>query len=389
MTDAKPIALARSLSSIALRCVAAAFFGAFALASIQPAYALARPGDIIESHPIAAPIGASGWSIRYRSTGLHGESIPVTGLAYAPQTPVPPGGRPVVAWAHPTTGIADACAPSLHPNGYGHVPSLETLLKRGYVVVETDYPGLGTPGPHPYMVGVSEARAVVDSVRAAIRLTGTGAGRRFVAWGHSQGGQAVLFTGQIAAAYAPELSLVGVAAIAPPTDLATLVADDLTERAGRVLTSYAVWSWSHVFGYDMRKVVDPRAVWIVDTVARECILTNLQSYRVAFVTLGLTSRFVSDNVYRAPPWSTQMAANDATAMPASIPLLVAQGQSDIIVRPATTQRYVSAACKRGQKVDFLKVPGGHLGAATATAASAIAWIAQRFAHAPPPSTCPH
>ena len=37
------------------------------------------------------------------------------------------------------------------------MPELARLLARGWVVVATDYPGLGTPGPHPYLVGQSEA----------------------------------------------------------------------------------------------------------------------------------------------------------------------------------------------------------------------------------------
>ncbi len=91
------------------------------------------------------------------------------------------------------------------------------MVDRGYVVAATDYPGLGTPQTHPYLVGVSEARAVLDSVRAARALTG--AQNRFAVWGHSQGGQAALFTGLIAKSYAPDLDLVGVAAAAPATDL--------------------------------------------------------------------------------------------------------------------------------------------------------------------------
>ena len=52
---------------------------------------------------------------------------------------------------------------------------LRDMVDRGYVVAATDYPGLGTPGPHPYLVGVSEARAVVDSVRAARTMPQAGA----------------------------------------------------------------------------------------------------------------------------------------------------------------------------------------------------------------------
>ncbi len=37
----------------------------------------------------------------------------------------------------------------------------------GWTFVATDYEGLGTPGVHPYLVGLSEARGVLDIVRAA------------------------------------------------------------------------------------------------------------------------------------------------------------------------------------------------------------------------------
>ena len=44
---------------------------------------------------------------------------------------------------------------------------LGAYLKAGYAVAETDYEGLGTPGVHPYLIGSSEGRSVLDIVRAA------------------------------------------------------------------------------------------------------------------------------------------------------------------------------------------------------------------------------
>lgn len=35
-----------------------------------------------------------------------GEPILVSGVVIVPQGPPPPGGRPIVAWAHPTSGRA-------------------------------------------------------------------------------------------------------------------------------------------------------------------------------------------------------------------------------------------------------------------------------------------
>ncbi len=99
----------------------------------------------------------------------------------------------MIAWAHPTSGVVESCAPSLMPDLSGTIWGLADMMARGYVVVATDYPGLGTPGIHPYLIGVSEGRAVLDSVRAARELPDVGASDRFAVWGHSQGGHASLY----------------------------------------------------------------------------------------------------------------------------------------------------------------------------------------------------
>jgi pimeloyl-ACP methyl ester carboxylesterase len=125
------------------------------------------------------------------------------------------------------------CAPSLAIFVFQSMMGLRPMIERGVAVVATDYPGLGTAGPHPYLVGVSEGRAVLDSVRVARLMPGVGGGNRFAVWGHSQGGQASLYTGLLAKSYAPELNLVGVAAAAPVTELVTLMGDDFKTTGGR------------------------------------------------------------------------------------------------------------------------------------------------------------
>ena len=83
------------------------------------------------------------------------------------------------------------CAPFADVSGnlppYGGV-----LVGHGAALVATDYEGLGTPGePTPY-VGIAEGHAVLDSVRAAGQLPGTGRLGAVLLAGHSQGGGAVL-----------------------------------------------------------------------------------------------------------------------------------------------------------------------------------------------------
>jgi hypothetical protein len=131
------------------------------------------PGSIIRTESMAgAPDNAAAYRVLYRSVGLHDEPIAVSGVIVIPTGPEPPGGRPIVAWAHPTTGIVPRCAPSRALFAFQQIQGLRPMVDRGYVVAATDYPGLGTAGPHPYLVGTSEARAVLDSVRAARTLPG-------------------------------------------------------------------------------------------------------------------------------------------------------------------------------------------------------------------------
>ena len=163
------------------------------------------PGSLIRSEPMMfAPAGAQAYRVLYRSVGMRGEPIAVSGVIVVPPGPAPAAGRPIVAWAHPTTGVVPHCAPSLAIFVFQQMAGLRQLIEQGAVVAATDYPGLGTAGPHPYLVGDSEARAVIDSVRVARSLPGVGDGNSFAVWGHSQGGQASLYTGLIAKTYAPE-----------------------------------------------------------------------------------------------------------------------------------------------------------------------------------------
>jgi pimeloyl-ACP methyl ester carboxylesterase len=244
-----------------------------AIYDVQPGETGGKPGSIIRVWPLegGGPGGGNAFRILYRSTGLNGEPIGVSGAIFIPPAPAPAGGRDVIAWAHPTSGVVESCAPSLMPDLAGTIWGLADMLARGYVVVATDYPGLGTPGIHPYLIGVSEGRAVLDSVRAARDLPDAGASNRFAVWGHSQGGHASLYTGELAASYAPDLKLVGVAAAAPATYLIELFDADKSSSAGKELTAMALYAWSELYHDPATTLVDAAAMPVFDQLAHDCI----------------------------------------------------------------------------------------------------------------------
>lgn len=348
------------------------------------------PGTVIRQEPMfGAPDGAAAYRVLYRSTNPEGRPIAVSGVIIVPTGPAPEGGRPIVAWAHPTTGVVPRCAPSLAMFIFQQIAGSRQLLDRGFAIAATDYPGLGTPGPHPYLVGDSEARAVIDSVRAARSFPGVVNGDRYAVWGHSQGGQASLFTGLISKSYAPELRLVGVAAAAPATDLATLMTDDLNTTGGRNLTAMTVWSWDRVYGASIDKIVSPAAMPTVNRLAGECIESVFDILLRSETSKPLAQDFLTvANPATLEPWRSLLAKNTPGTLHPSIPVFLAQGSTDGLVRPQVTQAYMQRLCEAGSKVRFMMMPNvSHGFAGRDSADAATAWMADRFAGNAVPSDC--
>ena len=336
-----------------------------------------------------APAGAKAHRVLYRSTEPDGSPIAVSGVVIIPSGSPPPGGWPIVAWAHPTSGIVPRCAPSLAIFLFQQIAGSRTLLEHGYAIAATDYPGLGTAGPHPYLVGESEARAVIDSVRAARSFPGLENSSRFVVWGHSQGGQAALFTGMIAKRYAPELQLLGVAAAAPATDLPTLMTDDLDTSGGRNLTAMTMWSWAKVYGAPMEDVVAPSAMPTINLLAQQCIEGAFDILIREKISGPLEHTFLTvKNPATIEPWRSLLGRNTPGELPPELPVFLAQGTTDRLVRPEVTEGYMQRLCRAGSSVRMLLMPNvSHGFAAYDSADAAISWIGNRFAGASADSNC--
>ena len=362
---------------------------AAALAAILAACAgpAVQPGDILQADAFpGAPPGSTATRILYASTAPDGRPVAISGLVIVPSKPAPPSGRPIVAWLHPTTGVATACAPTLGPAPFGQIQGLPEFLAAGYVVVATDYAGLGNPGTHPYLVGASEARAALDSVRAAIRLPGTRAGSRFAAWGHSQGGHAALFTAQFAASYAPELQLVGAAAAAPATNLAALIEQPGRDPLWGGLLSYAVWSWSRVFNADPGGVIPPGGHPTIEATARICLESAAELQQLQTASAPLSSVQVTPD----KAWQALLNGNAPSPQRIATPVFLAQGDEDPVIVPALTHEFARRLCQAQTPVRYHAMSGvDHYTAAVRSAAAAAVWIAGRFAGTPPENDCDH
>jgi alpha-beta hydrolase superfamily lysophospholipase len=312
-----------------------------------------KPGEVIKSEVIPAPAGASAWRVMYVSRTWDERLVPVTGIVVAPKI----GGakaHPILNWLHGTTGGSRTSAPSLAPNpaqnqvqrspiapiDYG-VPYLTDFLKRGFVVVATDYYGQGGPGVHQYMVGNTAARNGLDLVRAARTMKDVAAGSDVTTFGWSQGGHAAIFTSEEQPSYAPELRLRGVVAIAPGT---TLIAQPINIPHVYVLArgyrdAYAVPLSE--FTADGKRMIEAAGSVSISRLFRE----------------SLTMK----GPFSTGEWSQEMKRGLALNVPgnrtSSAPNLILHGTLDNVVMPESTKELALRSAKNGNSIKVSWYPG--------------------------------
>lgn len=145
------------------------------------------------------PTAGSAARFFYGTVGVGEAPVEASSAVYFPAGEAPQGGWPVIAWAHGTVGLNDACAYST--NGPAAIARdwsyIGKWLDQGYAVVAADYAGLGSDGKHPYLNGRVEAHNVVDAVKAAASHYPVLNGNWAVV-GQSQGGGAAMATARYA-----------------------------------------------------------------------------------------------------------------------------------------------------------------------------------------------
>ncbi|MET9325640.1 prolyl oligopeptidase family serine peptidase [Tsukamurella sp. NPDC003166] len=165
----------------------------------------AKGGVQIRSVPLdpalSLPGAGTAKRVLYSTTDQHGKPATSTGAVFLPKGNPPAGGWPVIAWAHGTVGLGDACAPSANPRSDRDKQYLGHFLSQGYAIVASDYAGLGTPGLMSYLNSVSTAHNVVDSVVAAHTDGSLNLSKKWAIVGQSQGGGAAVNSARWATAF--------------------------------------------------------------------------------------------------------------------------------------------------------------------------------------------
>ncbi len=313
--------------------------------------------------------------VLYTSVTPQGKRVAVSGSVSVPMGKPPKGGWPVISYAHGTTGTADACAPSRNRKGGPAVgytsyidPELNDWLKAGYAVVRSDFQGLGTPGPHAYLIGKAEGRGVLDIVRAA-RTLNPSIGKRFLISGHSQGGHAALFAAGEAKGYVPDLTLRGTVAYAPASHLkeqASLL-PSLTAPSGltalaTLIVQGATTASTPAAPIDPDLLLSDQVLGYYPLVNQLCLSELSTPNRLAGIAPSTMIRGGADLTALL-----NVLGKQNPAVTTKSPLLIAQGDADGTVLKLFTDPLVAELNAAGDDVTYSVYPGVDHGAIVSAA----------------------
>ncbi|MDH6680018.1 hypothetical protein M2284_004243 [Rhodococcus sp. LBL1] len=340
------------------------------------------PGAVLESAPLPQPFWLPGtgaaYRITYETTGPNGRT-PCTGMVFVPAGSPPPGGWPVIAWAHGTIGDSDADAPSR--NGVDEASSsyVANWLARGYAVAATDYIGLGTPGVPPYLNGKAAAHSVIDSVRAARAVDGR-LSPKWAVVGLSEGGQASVFTARAATEYAPELDYRGAVATGVPSNIETiapLAGPNFPPQSLAGLTNFMTFVIAGLRDthpeLDVNSYLTPIGRTLVDA-APEMPYPQFAQLAANVSVAQMLSRSLNNPAVLA-------ALRDYLQVPThgyDRPLMIQQGSEDLTVPMPLTLKLVADMNLAGTFPEFKVYPADHIGSMYAGEADAVAFVDRVF-----------
>ena len=313
------------------------------------------------------------YRIMYLSQNVAGAPIVVTGLVSVPDDIAPFGGFPVLLYGHGTTGMADTCAPSVaidNDNAFGDYDAEFNGVAgtaNAWVTVATDYEGLGGPGPHPFIVGVSEGRGMLDAGRAAGQIPGVYLSDTTAITGFSQGGHAALWAAQLAAEWMPERTIIGTVVGAPASDPAALASWAASQPELSALSVGLVAGLATTYPEAqaaLGQVLTPSGIELVEAWGT----THCFDQQV-----DVPGPFVAADPGTVEPFASLLTANTAGTTATSAPMLIFHGDADERIPVVHSDALLARLCAAGQVVERRVLPGGfHV--SSGINLDAIAWL---------------
>lgn len=388
-------------------------------------------GTVVAKEAVATAIpNAEAWRIVYVSSDVRGKPTLSSALVIAPKGDAPAEGRPILAWAHGTTGTAQNCGPSQVNDpaqdlneyfliggtswtDFG-VPAATQFIGKGYVLVATDYQGLGAGGgAHQYTVAATQGRDVINSVRAVGSMGLSGAGKKAAVYGWSQGGGATIaaaslgdYIGQSGTAF-DGVSFVGFVAMAP-YNIAVTMPPDATGAAGaeKAMATLVSQFGGNVFNFahlamnlwampqafpelKLSDVFTDEGVTALNEVfSKKCMHAGADTISFAYPNTFMSlMKPAPDN---AEAWGKAMIEGSVEPKPPVAPVAIYFGDKDTTLPPIMGKLYQAQMCGLGGNVSRTQLPGeqNHFTTPPVSEQFYVPWIDDRFAGKALDNGCP-
>ncbi len=399
-------------------------------AGVQSLPATGKLGTVIAREDVATAVpGAQAWRIAFLSSDVGERPTISTALVVAPQGEPPAGGRPIVVWAHGTTGTAQNCGPSqvLDPaqdlNEYFLVggtswtdfgiPGLTEMIAAGYAVIAPDYQGLGGGGTHQYAIAATQGRDAINAARAVASMGLSGGAKKAAIFGWSQGGGAVLgaasladYIGQTGTA-ADGVEFVGFGAMAPQ-DVAVLIPPDALTEAGADkmipglaqqfsdnifnFTHYAMSMWAMPAAFPDLKLTDiftADGAKVIDEVfSNKCMHAGADTLNFAYADSYKT--LLNPQPVNSLAWVKALVAASVAPVKPVAPVVIYWGTKDTVIDPVMGKLYQAQMCGLGGDVTRVQLEGeqSHFTTPGAATPLLLPWLKDRFAGTPMQNGCP-
>lgn len=409
----------------------------FADPPVQPFYASVmkmtpegKLGQVIKQEKIETSVkGAQAWKIAYISSDIAGRKTISTGLVVAPVGQAPVGGRPVMTWAHGTTGSAQNCGPSqvLDPavplneyflvggnswTDYG-IPAVEEFIKEGYVLVATDYQGLGGGGRHQYSVSATNGMDTLNAARAAGSMKETGANKKTIVYGWSQGGGAAIalagmpdYIKQTGTAF-DGMEILGFVALAPqdisilaPVGKLDQAAADKYLQGSLKMFSDNIFNFTHATMFYWGTQAAFPNLKLSDLFTDEGVkvvneIYNNKCMHAASDTFNFNYSTTYTSLLKPTPtntmaWAQAMIKGGVPVVKPVAPVQIYFGSKDTAVPPMMHKLYQDQICKLGGNVGRMQLPGeqSHFTTPGSSKPFYLAWVKDRVAGKPLENACP-
>jgi predicted esterase len=385
-------------TDVAGSILAVTYRGTVEVATIDQASANFYPAQNV----LPAVYAVDEYRIRFTSYDLNGAPLELVAQLFVPHVSEHQL-FPIYTFGSGTTGIDDACAPSLErplvSNWGDYRVHMLTYAAQGYIGILPDYEGFNDPQRiHHYFVAQLEAHALLDAARAVYRFledtppaeTSAQPEQAVFFAGYSQGGHAAFAARDLAASYAPELAVQGIIGYGPTTNIIGLL------RANPYLAPYIVFAYGDLYGteiFDADQLLLPRWSTNLESDAlTHCVGTasayfsNVpeEMYQPVFLDALYNNRLAE----KFPTIYAIFTANNSGLVPSDIPALILQGTGDPIVPPAMQEAFIQRFCATGGSMTYMTYADiHHFQTRQVSFRDTLAWMEAIQRGETPPSVC--